>query len=74
MMDMKEHIVSRALAEVEETLTKKVMKDTVSGQLRADTIPRIEMTTNVFDAKSAHLVIEAMPGVLELKVGAFGTA
>jgi len=71
MMDIEEDLIKRALGSIDKSLSKKVSKGSISEDDKREILSRITTTTDINGAKSADLVIEAIPEVMELKVNVF---
>ena len=71
MIDIKEEIISKALATIEKSLDRKIKKGDIQEEDKKTTLSRIRTTLEIKDAKDADLVIEAIPEDLELKLNAF---
>jgi len=71
VMDIEEEVLRRALGSIDKSLSKKVSKGSISEDKKQEILSHITTTTDINGAKSADLVIEAIPEVMELKVKAF---
>ena len=71
VMDIEEEVLRRALGGINKSLSKKVSKGSISEDKKREILSHITTTTDINGAKSADLVIEAMPEVMELKVKVF---
>ena len=71
MMDVKEEFLKRAPANIEKSLDRKIKKGDLLESDKKTIMSRIKTTVVLEDAKSADLVLEAIPEVLELKLDAF---
>jgi len=71
MSDIKDEFIQKGLATIEKSLDRLVKKGTMPEAEKAAVISRIKTTVDMKDAKTADLVIEAAPEVLELKKNIF---
>jgi len=71
MMDVKEEFLKRATANIEKNLDRKIKRGEFPESDKKTIMSQIKTTVVLEDAKSADLVIEAIPEVLELKLDAF---
>lgn len=71
MMDVKEELISKALASIEKSLDRKIKKGVIAEGDKKPIMSRIRTTLEINDARNADLVIEAIPEVLELKLDTF---
>ena len=71
MIDIKEEYVDRGMATIQKSLSKLVSKERIS-QLDADeALARISTTTDRGECADVDLVVEAVPGILDLKISIF---
>jgi len=71
LMDIKEELISKALATIEKSLDRKIKKGAIQEGEKQETMLRIRTTLDIKDARDVDLVIEAIPEALELKTKAF---
>jgi 3-hydroxybutyryl-CoA dehydrogenase len=71
MMDISEDLLKRALDSIDNGLSKKVSKGSISKEDKQGILSRITTTVDINGAKGADLVIEAIPEIMELKVKTF---
>jgi len=71
MQDISDEFVRRGLDIIENGLSRKVKKATMTDGDKLNILNRISTTTSISDAKYADLVIEAIPEILDLKVKYF---
>jgi 3-hydroxybutyryl-CoA dehydrogenase len=60
MVDIKDEFVQRGIAAVEKSLTRLVKKEVIDEKTKAEVLARIKGSTNLKDASSADLVVEAV--------------
>ncbi|MBK8099988.1 MAG: 3-hydroxyacyl-CoA dehydrogenase family protein [Planctomycetes bacterium] len=72
LQDIQDAFVQKGLQRVRESLEVGVQKQKVTPELRDQTLARLTVTTDrAAAARTADLVIEAVPEILELKNGLF---
>lgn len=71
MMDVKEEIINKALASIQKSLDRRIKKGDIQESDKNTIISRIKTTVELKDARSADLIIEAVPEILELKLKTF---
>lgn len=71
MMDIKDEFIKKGLANIENSLNRKIKKGTMQESDKAKTMSRIKTTTDLKDARDADLVIECVPEELPLKRDTF---
>jgi 3-hydroxybutyryl-CoA dehydrogenase len=71
VMDIDEEVLGRALGSINKSLSKKVSKGSISEDEKREILSHITTTTDINGAKSADLVVEVLPEVMELKVKVF---
>jgi 3-hydroxybutyryl-CoA dehydrogenase len=71
MSDIKDEFIQKGMATIEKSLDRGVKKGTMQESEKAAILSRIKTTLNIKDARTADLVIEAAPEVLELKKNIF---
>jgi len=60
MIDIKDEFVQRGIAAVERSLARLVKKEAIDEKTKAEVLARIKGSTNLKDASSADLVVEAV--------------
>ena len=71
MMDIKDEFLNKGMSNIEKGLDRKVKKGTIQESDKAKVMSRVKRTLDMKEAKSADLVIECAPEVLELKKNIF---
>ena len=71
MSDIKDEFVKKGLDTIDKSLDRSVKKGTLQESEKAAIMARIRTTLDVKDARSADLVIEAAPEILDLKKSIF---
>jgi 3-hydroxybutyryl-CoA dehydrogenase len=71
MNDIKEEFVQRGLAKITKQLERDIQKGRRTEEEKAALLSRIEVSTNLEDAKEVQLVIEAATENKEIKLGIF---
>ena len=71
MSDIKDEFIQKGLAAIEKSLDRSVKKGTMQEGEKKAIIGRIKTSMDVKDARSADLVIEAAPEILDLKKSIF---
>ena len=71
MVDIKDEFVQRGIAAVEKSLARLVKKEAIDEKTKAEVLARIEGSTNLKDASSADLVVEAILEEFAIKTKIF---
>ncbi|SET75329.1 3-hydroxybutyryl-CoA dehydrogenase [Oceanobacillus limi] len=69
--DMKEAALDKGISTIEKLLTRAVEKDRISEADKTSTLDRLTKSTNLEDAKSCDLVIEAVVENMDVKTKVF---
>ncbi|MGL4981189.1 MAG: 3-hydroxyacyl-CoA dehydrogenase family protein, partial [Fusobacteriaceae bacterium] len=65
--DISESALTKSIQSIEKTLNKLIEKEKITPEIKLNILSKINATTNLEDAKDAHLVIEAISEKIELK-------
>jgi len=71
MIDIKDSFVERGIAAIDKSLSRLVKKEAISEAVKAEVLGRVKGSTNIKDAASADLVIEAVLEDFAMKTKVF---
>jgi len=71
MIDIKDSFVERGIAAIDKSLSRLVKKEAISEAAKAEVLGRVKGSTNLKDAASADLVIEAVLEDFAMKTKVF---
>jgi 3-hydroxybutyryl-CoA dehydrogenase len=71
MVDIKDSFVERGIAAIDKSLSRLVKKEAITETAKAEILGRVKGTTNLKDAASADLVVEAVLEDFALKTKVF---
>ena len=71
MIDIKDSFVERGIAAIDKSLSRLVKKEAISEAVKAEALGRVKGSTNIKDAASADLVIEAVLEDFAMKTKVF---
>ena len=71
MIDIKDSFVERGIAAIDKSLSRLVKKEAISEAAKAEVLGRVKGSTNIKDAASADLVIEAVLEDFAMKTKVF---
>ena len=71
MIDIKDSFVERGIAAIDKSLSGLVKKEAISEAVKAEVLGRVKGSTNIKDAASADLVIEAVLEDFAMKTKVF---
>jgi 3-hydroxybutyryl-CoA dehydrogenase len=71
MIDIKDSFVERGIAAIDKSLSRLVKKEAISEAAKAEMLGRVKGSTNIKDAVSADLVIEAVLEDFAMKTKVF---
>ena len=71
MIDIKDSFVERGIAAIDKSLSRLVKKEAISEAVKAEALGRVKGSTNIKDASSADLVVEAILEDFAIKTKVF---
>ena len=71
MIDIKDSFVERGIAAIDKSLSRLVKKEAITEAAKAEVLGRVKGSTNIKDASSADLVIEAVLEDFAMKTKVF---